>query len=124
MDKMVLKLVKKNNPDIDIESYRQLLKPMELDVSVVDAIFDDIEPSPKKHNSELLFTAAMLLLFSPRAILLSEKSEYGVMKVIKEKLDLKRHQYASYRIKVARELYEVDKVFRQLVDDIVERRRV
>ncbi|MFD1770887.1 hypothetical protein [Sphingobacterium suaedae] len=124
MDKMVLKLVLKNNPEIDVEVYRQALMPMTLDLSIVDGLFNEIEPSPKKHNSELLFTAAMLLLFSPRAILLSEKSEYGIMRIIKEKLGLKQHQYASYRVKVARELYEVDKVFRQLVNDCVERVRI
>ncbi len=122
MDKMVLKLVMKNNPDIDFEGYRKALEPRSLDLSVVDQIFKDIQPSTKKANSELVFTAAILLLFSPKAILLSEKSEYGVAQIIQEKLCLKRHQQSSYRIKVARELYEVDKVFKHIVDQVVEGR--
>ena len=124
MDKMVLKLVKKNNPDIDIDGYRQALEPMSLDLKIVDLIFNEIKPTSKKHNSEILFTAVILKIFSPKAILLPVKSEYGISHVIAQKLGLKFHQQSSYRIKVAREVYEVDKVFRQLVDDIVERSRV
>lgn len=119
-----MKLVQKNNPEIDIEAYRQALSPMPIDNSIVESLFDEIQPSSKKYSSDMVFTAVILLLFSPRAILLSEKCEYGVMKVVQEKLGLTQHQYASYRIKVARERYEVDKVFRQLVDDYVERAKV
>lgn len=122
MDKMVLKLVLKNNPEIDVEGYRKALEPKSLDISIVDNIFLEIQPKPRKANSELVFTAAILLLFSPKAILLAEKSEYGVAQIIQEKLGLKCHQQSSYRIRVARELYEVDKVFKHIVDEIVERR--
>lgn len=122
MDKMVLKLVLKNNPEIDVEGYRKALEPKSLDISIVDNIFEEIQPKARKSNSELVFTAVILLLFSPKAILLSEKSEYGVAQIIQEKLGLKRHQQSSYRIRVARELYEVDKVFKHIVDEIVERR--
>jgi len=122
MDKMVLKLVLKNNPEIDVEGYRKALEPKSLDISMVDSIFDEVQPKPRKSNSELVFTAAILLLFSPKAILLAEKSEYGVAQIIQEKLGLRRHQQSSYRIRVARELYEVDKVFKHIVDEIVERR--
>jgi len=122
MDKMVLKLVEKNNPQIDIDGYRQALLPLPLDESLIDSIYSEILPSSKKHNSEILFTAVVLLLFSPKAILLAEKSQYA--NIILKKLGLKHHQQSSYRIKVAREVYEVDKVFRQQVDTIVERSRV
>lgn len=122
MDKMVLKLVLKNNPEIDVEGYRKALEPKSLDISIVDNIFEEIQPKARKSNSELVFTAVILLLFSPKAILLSEKSEYGIAQIIQEKLGLKRHQQSSYRIRVARELYEVDRVFKHIVDEIVERR--
>lgn len=119
----MLKLVKKTHPEIDVDALRNSLLPMQLNEEKVNQIFEDIGPSPKKYNSELVFTAVMLLLFSPRAILLSEKSEYGVAQIIQRKLDLKSHQQSSYRIKVARDLYEVDRVFKNQVDDLVKRSR-
>lgn len=119
MDKMVLKLTKKYNPNLDIEQYRKALTPMELDMSIVDLIYDKIKPTPKNADSEIVFTAAILLLFSPKAILLSEKSEYGVAQIIQKKLCLKRHQQSSYRIKTSREVYQVDKVFKHKVNEIV-----
>jgi len=124
MDKMVLKLVEKNNPQIDIDGYRQALLPLPFNEVLIDSIYSEILPSSKKHKSEILFTAVILLLFSPKAILLAEKSQYGIANIILKKLGLKHNQQSSYRIKVAREVYEVDKVFRQQVDTIVERSRV
>ena len=124
MDKMVLKLVEKNNPQIDIDGYRQALLPLPFNEVLIDSIYSEILPSSKKHNSEILFTAVILLLFSPKAILLAEKSQYGIANIILKKLGLKHHQQSSYRIKVAREVYEVDKVFRQQVDTIAERSRI
>lgn len=124
MDKMVLKLVEKNNPQIDIDGYRQALLPLPFNEVLIDSIYSEILPSSKKHNSEILFTAVILLLFSPKTILVGFKCYDGIGEIIRKKLNLRYQQMSSYRIKSARDLYEVDKVFRQQVDTIVERSRV
>ncbi|QBQ41194.1 hypothetical protein E2P86_08505 [Sphingobacterium psychroaquaticum] len=118
MDKFILKLAKQHNPDVPFEDYREALTAQKMDDSMLKALFKKIQPSPKKHNSEIQFTACVLLMFSPKSILLSEKVENGVCLAIKNCLGINQ-QSASYRIKVAREVYQVDKVFRSQVDKIV-----
>lgn len=108
----------RNNPDIPFSEYREALTSRKLDNSVVKLIHDKIKPDPKKYNSEILFAACILLIFSPKSILLDEKVENGVCNVIKRHLGINQ-QSASYRVRVAREVYEVDKVFKQQVDDLV-----
>jgi len=118
MEKFILKLAKQRNPEIPFDDYRAALTAQKLDESIVKAIYNRINPGPKKHNSEILFSASVLLLFSPKSILLSEKVENGVCFVIKKYLGINQ-QSASYRIRIAREVYQVDKVFKHKVDEIV-----
>lgn len=118
MEKFILKLAQKFNPQIPFDDYRSALTSQKLDESIVKSIYNKIKPDPKKYNSEILFTASVLLLFSPKSILLSEKVENGICFTIKKNLGINQ-QSASYRIKVAREVYQVDKVFKAQVDEIV-----
>jgi len=118
MEKFILKLAQKCNPQIPFDDYRTALTSQKLDESIIKSIFNKIKPDPKKSNSEILFAASVLLLFSPKSILLSEKVENGICFTIKKNLGINQ-QSASYRIKVAREVYQVDKVFRSQVDKIV-----
>lgn len=113
-----MKLAQKFNPQIPFDDYRSALTSQKLDESIVKSIYNKIKPDPKKYNSEILFTASVLLLFSPKSILLSEKVENGICFTIKKSLGINQ-QSASYRIKVAREVYQVDKVFKAQVDEIV-----
>lgn len=118
MEKFILKLAQQRNPEVPFQDYREALTAQKLDESIVKAIYKKIKPDPKKWNSEILFSASVLLLFSPKSILLSEKVENGICFVIKKYLGVNQ-QSASYRIKVAREVYQVDKVFKHQVDEIV-----
>ena len=118
MEKFVLKLAKQRNPEVPFEDYRAALTARKLDESIVRAIHSHVNPSPKKNNSEILFSATVLLIFSPKSILLSEKVENGICHIIKKFLGINQ-QSASYRIRVAREVYQVDKVFKHLVDEVV-----
>jgi len=118
MEKFILKLATQRNPDIPFEDYREALTAQKLDETIVKAIYNLVNPGPKKCNSEILFAASVLLIFSPKSILLSEKVENGICNTIKKFLGINQ-QSASYRIKVAREVYQVDKVFKHLVDELV-----
>ncbi|SMG31964.1 hypothetical protein [Sphingobacterium psychroaquaticum] len=118
MEKFILKLAQQRNPEVPFADYRAELTAQKMDDSALKTLFDKIQPSQKKHNSEIQFTACVLLLFSPKSILLSEKVENGVCLAIKNSLGVNQ-QSASYRIKVAREVYQVDRVFKHLVDGFV-----
>ncbi|WP_196934881.1 hypothetical protein [Sphingobacterium hungaricum] len=118
MEKFILKLAQQRNPEVPFGDYRDELTSLKMDESIIEKIFQKVKPNPKTNNSEILFSAIILLIFSPKSILLSEKVENGVCFVIKKYLVVNQ-QSASYRIKVAREVYQVDKVFKHQVDSIV-----
>ncbi|MCY4781429.1 hypothetical protein ORI89_17350 [Sphingobacterium sp. UT-1RO-CII-1] len=124
MHKNILKLAMKDNPSIDFDAYKDMLTALPLDDSLIDRLHKASFSDRSIKDSDLRFVAAMLILFSPKSIYLEEKTVYGVAKAILKKLDLSDRFKAMYRIKVAREVYEVDSVFKGHVDKIVEEVRV
>lgn len=119
MQKNILQLAKRENPNIDFDKYQVMLTGLPLDHAVVDKIFDVSVSLGDTKDLDLRFVAAMLIIFSPKSILLEEKTVFGVAKAILKKLNLSHRFGASYRIRVARGVYEVDSVFRSLVDQAV-----
>ncbi|MDM8174774.1 hypothetical protein QT327_10465 [Olivibacter sp. 47] len=123
---MLLKFVVKEHPYIDVDRYRKLLSASEVDERIVREIYDQTvgcSITGKKNRDEIIFVASILKLYSPQSLFIGDKTKNSVCDLIYRVLDLSYNQKASYRIKVAKELFEVDKVFRFQVDQIVRRYR-
>lgn len=91
-------------------------------VSINHSVVKKILASTQNHeDKDVIFVGCLLKAFSPKSLMFpSIRSTYGLCETIRVSLSLTRQQESSYRIKVAKELYQVDRVFKAKVDKIVE----